>query len=273
MTKDTRLDRVRLFQEFQTSKIEAVFKKFKADDQKYNKLDDIYMLCVCPKGRNGAVNNRIAEVFYGASSYDEKITITKDLNTNKEFLVENGATLAFHLNDHGYVAIILHPSSTPYTKSIESAIFVEDYIHPKKLNDISFLKKQWNYLNSYMECTSIDGSPSLFDKYRCWKLRNFKSYSVGSDYQKSKLYSFSQEVFKWVLTVGLSGLLIYIFTVFPNNNTSDEYIKKQNKELEEIKVLLQEYTNIQKTNLIDTIGKVPPTPHLYKSRSENIMYN
>ena len=96
---------------------------------------------------------------------------------------------------------------------------------------------------------------------------------IGSDYQKSKLYSFSQEVFKWVLTVGLSGLLIYIFTVFPNNNTSDEYIKKQNKELEEIKVLLQEYTNIQKTKLIDTIGKVPPTPHLYKSRSENIMYN
>lgn len=257
MTKDTRLDRVRLFQEFQTSKIEITFKKFKADDKKYNKLDDIYMLSVCPKGRNGAVDNRIAEVFYGARPYDRKTTITKDLETKKELLIEKGATLAFHLNDHGYVTIMLHPSSTPYTKSIESAIFVEDYIHPKKLNDILFLKKQWNYLNSYMECTSIDGSPSLIDKYRCWKLRHFKSYSVGSNYQKSKLNSFSQDVSKWVFTVGLSGLLIYFFTVFPNNSTSDEYMKKQNKELEEIKVLLQEYTNTQKTNLIDTIGKVP----------------
>lgn len=265
MAKETRLDRIRLFKEFQTSKIEATFNKFKADDKKYNKLDDIYMLNVCPKGRNGAVDKRIAEVFYGASLYDEKTTITKDLRTNKEFLFEKGATLAFHLNDHGYVAIMLHPSSTPYTKSIESTIFVEDYIHPKRLKDTLFLKKQWNYLNSYMECTSIDGSPSLIDKYRYWKLRHFKSYSVGGNYQRSKFYNFGQDVFKWVLTVGLSGLLIYFFTVFPNNSTSDEYMKEQNKELKEIKVLLQEYLNTQKSNLIDTIGKVTSnTPPLQK---------
>lgn len=256
MAKDTRLDRVELFQEFQTSKIEAIFKKFKADDKKYKELDDIYMLNVCPKGRNGAVNNRIAEVFYGSSLYDVETLITNDLKTEKKFLYENGATLSFHLNDHGYVAIMLHPSSTPYTKSLESTIFVEDYIHPKKLKDKSFLKKQWNYLNSYMECTSINGSPSLIDKYRCWKLRHFKNYSVDNNYQKSKCYNFGQDVFKWVFTVGLSGLLIYFLTVFPNNNSSDEYMKEQNKELKEIKVLLQEYTNTQNSNLIDTIRKV-----------------
>lgn len=246
MAKDTRFERVTLFEQFNTdSFLKNTFEKFKSMSDKYQKFDDYHMLCVCPKGRNGGVDKRIAEVFYGACPYDSTTKINGHFDAKTETLREYGTTLAFHLNDHGYIAIMLHPSRTEYTKSFESTIFVENYIHPKKLLSESFLKRQWFFFNSYMECTSIEGNPDWMDKLRVFYLRNFKNYVIDQKYENSKIWNYTKGVFDWVFKVGLSGLLIYFLTVFPSINNKIENIQTVNSdtikiELKEIRKMLHD---------------------------------
>lgn len=243
MAKDTRIERVKLFEEFNSKIIKDVFEKFKSQDSSHKKFDDLYMLCICPKGRNGGINNRIAEVFYGSRPYDRTRSIKADFTDSTKTLYESGTTMAFHLNDHGYVAIMLHPSATEYTKSFESTIFVEDYIHPKKLMDESFLERQWKFLNSYMECTSIEGNPTWKDRLRTSYLRNFKNFVQDEKYTSSKISNYVKNLFDWVFKVGLSGLIIYFLTVLPLNNKQNNSVNNCDSikiELIEIRTTLQD---------------------------------
>jgi hypothetical protein len=248
---ENRHDRAKLFEVFQNSG-KAIFDKFKEEDNNHKKFDDYYSLCICPKGRNGGIDNRQFEVFYGNRIFDTKKKIKSDLSIEEKFIMEHGTILSFQLNDHGYVAIMLFPSETKYTKALENAIFVANYIHPSKLKNELFLKKCWNYLNSYMEYTSIDGCPSMKDKIRHFYLRYFKNLVINDKCQPTIIKTWIVSVLKYAFTVGLSGFLIFIFTVLPKSNNNET-----KKQLDNIQSSLEEIIRIHKSQpqevLKDTI--------------------
>ncbi|WP_313491950.1 MULTISPECIES: hypothetical protein [Sphingobacterium] len=216
-----RLNRLKYFEDFQNAE-DNFFEQKKANLGKYQKFHDYNTLCVCPKGRNGGLSKRLYEVFYGARIYDSEMQVRSNLSTENKILSERGCTLAISLNDHGYVAVILHPAKTDYTEQIESCIFIENYLHPKKLSNPRYLETLWRFFNSYMEKTSIDGNPTLMDKWRVWYLRNFKNKVVNKKFLPIPFYSGLLSLGKYILTVGLSGFIIYVFTILPWRNSEDD---------------------------------------------------
>ncbi|MHA3045488.1 hypothetical protein JSO61_009215 [Riemerella anatipestifer] len=249
--ENDRIKRLKLFEEFQNQN--PNFFEQKKLENKYKKFDDYYSLCICPKGRNGGISNRLYEIFYGRRIYGIEEQLRSDLSTQKKQLTETGCTLAFGLNDHGYVAIMLYPGKTDYTSQIESCIFIKNYIHPKKLQNLNFLQKQWNYFNSYMEITSIDGNPTFTDKCRVFYLRRFKNKIVDDKYQEKPIVNSILTSLRYILNIGLSGFIIYLLTVLPNIKSNQKTLET-NKEIEllktEIKTLKKEILNLEKVNSI-----------------------
>ncbi|MNJ95304.1 hypothetical protein D3C87_130140 [compost metagenome] len=232
-----RLKRIKQFTEFQNATSNFFEEKNKVDGP-YKKFDDFYMLTVCPKGRNGGVYNRLYEVFYGARSYGEEMEETEDGPPIRKLLTETGCTLAFGLNDHGYIAVMLHPGKTKYTRQEESTIFIENYLDPTKLSNKRFLNRMWRFFNSYMEKTSVDGNPTRTDKLRVWYLRNFKNKIIDGKFVQRPINSWLKWLGNYILTVALSGSIIYLLTVKPWKNNENETnkieienLKIENKEL------------------------------------------
>lgn len=249
-----RQERILLFECFQNSEFNF-FEEKKESGNKYKKFDDYYSLCVCPKGRNGGVSNRLYEVFYGIRIYEVEEQIRSDFSSQKKTLTETGCTLSFGLNDHGYVAVILYPGKTDYTSQIETCIFIENYLHPSKLANKKFLEKQWRYLNSYMEITSIDGTPTIMDKIRVFYLRYFKNKVINEKYLPKSIVSTLLTSLKFVLNIGLSGFLIYFITILPNKKSdNNETIKIENDKLKIENVSLQ--NEIEYLNVIDSLKTI-----------------
>lgn len=218
---DNRIKRLKIFEEFQNAK-PNYFEEKKEKETKYKKFNDYYSLCICPRGRNGGISKRLYEIFYGSRLYDKEEQIRSDFSTETKQLTETGCTLSFALNDHGYVAIILYPGKTDYTSPIETCIFIKNYMHPKHLIKSNFMERQWRYFNSYMEMTSIDGKATIFDKLRVFYLRNFKNKVIDGKYQTKPITTALLTSLKFIFNVGLSGFIIYLFTILPTINASRE---------------------------------------------------
>lgn len=249
-----RLERILLFENFQNSELNF-FEEKKENGDKYKKFDDYYSLCICPKGRNGGVSKRLYEVFYGRRIYEVEEQIRSDFSSQKKTLTETGCTLSFGLNDHGYVAVMLYPGKTDYTSQLETCIFIENYLHPKKLSKRKFLERQWRYLNSYMEITSIDGAPTIVDKIRVFYLRYFKNKIIDEKYLPKPIFSAFLTSLKFVVNIGLSGFLIYFITIFPNKKEDNiEFLKSENNELKIENVSLK--NKIEYLNTIDSLKTI-----------------
>lgn len=224
----TRQDRRNDFDEFYKT-VKATFEGFRDNDPTAEKFERIYMLSVCPESRAGGNNNRVVAVFWGSRPFE---TIT--LGNSWKALTEYGATLLFERDDSGFVIISIYPAGTENKKPIESSISLKLWVDPIKLKDKSFLKEQWDELMAYMECTSLDGNPTLSQRLRISYLRNFKHLVVDNKWTPTKFSLFIREVFKWVLTVGLSGTIIYLVTIMtqPTSSQTEIQLKEVNKNLE-----------------------------------------
>ena len=205
---DLRINRINNFKEFYDNS-KTTFKEFSDKDINSHKFRDAYSLCICPGSRNGGTNKRVVEIFFGSRPF-ESITNGRDWTT----LTEYGATLLYDRDDSGYIIVSLYPANTDKQKQIESLIFLEIKIDPKKLKDKNYLKKHWNDLVAYMECTSLDGNPTISQKIRIAYLRTFKHLIIDSKWMPTRVSNYSKDVLKFVLTVGLSGFIIYLVTIF-----------------------------------------------------------
>lgn len=227
----TRQDRRSDFDEFyKTAK--ATFLGFRDNDPKAEKFEKIYMLNVCPGSRAGGNNYRVVEVFWGSRPF-ESIT----LGDSWKALPEYGATLLFERDDSGFVVISVYPAGTDNKKPIESSISLKLWIDPIQLKDKAFLKKQWNDLMAYMECTSLDGNPTLWQRLRVSYLRNFKHLVIDNKWTPTKFSGFIQGVFKLMLAACFSGaVLIYFINVAtkPKATETDTQLKEVNKNLETV---------------------------------------
>jgi hypothetical protein len=226
----TRKDRRDDFDEFYRTAV-ATFKRFRDNDPRAEKFERIYMLCICPGSRAGGTNNRVVEVFWGSRPF-ETITLGRTWTALTEF----GATLLFERDDSGFAIISIYPANTDNRKPIESSISLKLWVDPIKLKDEVYLKKLWNDFMAYMEYTSLDGNPTILQRLRISYLRNFKHLVIDNKWTPTKFSLFNREVFKWVLTVGLSGTIIYLVTLMTQTTDTQTEIqlKEVNKNLETV---------------------------------------
>ena len=226
----TRRDRRNDFEEFYVAAA-ATFIEFRDNDPKTEKFQNIYMLNICPGSRAGGTNNRVVEVFWGSRPFE---TITQGRNWTA--LTEYGATLLYERDDSGFVIVSIYPANTDNRKPIESSITLDIWLDPIKLKDKFFLKNHWNDLMAYMEITSLDGNPTFLQRQRVSYLRTFKNLIVDNKWTPTKFSVFVREVFKWVLTVGLSGIIIYILTqlTHPKTTETEIQLKELNGNLEKV---------------------------------------
>ena len=215
MSRKDRVERIKRFAEFQENG-RIIFQQFSDEDKKYSHFKVTHMLNICPKGRCGGINDSLFEVFYGSSIIGVEKKIDVNFREADQFNTETGATLSFQLTDTGYVMIWIYPPHTDKMRPIEDAICYEEHLHPAKLTP-TFLKKCWNAFNIYMENYSVDGNPSFVEKVRLWRLKFFKHLIINNIYQDRKITTSFKQIAHYVLTVGLSGFLIWLFTIYPQN--------------------------------------------------------
>lgn len=227
----TRQDRRNDFDEFYKKAVKT-FKAFRDKDPRAEKFERIYMLSVCPGSRAGGNNNRVVEVFWGARGFE---TITS--GNSWKSLTEYGATLLYERDDSGFVLISIYPAGTENRKPIESSISLKLWVDPVKLKKEKFLKKQWNDLMAYMECTSLDGNPTFWQRRRISYLRNFKHLVIDKKWTPTKFSGFIQGVLKLASAACLSGaVLIYFVNLAtkPQTNETDMQLKEVNKNLQTV---------------------------------------
>ncbi|MFE3872205.1 hypothetical protein ACFX5F_13330 [Flavobacterium sp. ZS1P70] len=224
----TRQDRRNDFDDFYGTAKET-FKAFRDNDPNAEKFERIYMLSVCPGSRAGGDNNRVVEVFWGSRPFE---TIT--LGNSWKALSEYGATLLFERDDSGFVIISIYPAGTENKKPIESSISLRLWIDPIRLKDKSFLKKQWNDLMAYMECTSLDGNPTLWQRLRISYLRNFKHLVIDNKWTPTKFSVSISRIRDLVVAACFSGAVLIYFvniTTKPKTTETDTQLKEVNKNL------------------------------------------
>lgn len=232
----TRQNRKDDFDEFYRTAV-ATFTSFRDNDSRAEKFERIYMLSVCPGSRAGGTNDRVVEVFWGSRPFR---TIT--LGRTWTAITEYGATLLFERDDNEFVIISLFPANTDNRKPIESSVSLKLWVDPIKLRDEAYLKKFWDDFIAYMEHTSLDGNPNILQRLRVSYLRIFMHLVIDNKWTPTKFSVFGREVFKWVLTVGLSGVIIYFLTQLsqPKATETEIQLKEVNRKLEMVSKQLDE---------------------------------
>ena len=201
-----RIDDFELFK----SCVDNQFKVIQNQLADYLDLEEHYGFRICPKGRNGGIDDRRIEIFYGNRPYDKRTVLSDDMNKRTELLSESGAELSIFRDDFGFACIQLYPAESKFGKQREESILVNCHLDPKRLLKHRFQKHMMQMLNSYMVVTCLEGIPTPCDKVRVFLLRMFKPLVVEKRVQPVRIWSLINSVLKFVLTVGLSGFLLKI---------------------------------------------------------------
>jgi hypothetical protein len=199
-------------------------------------------LNICPGSRAGGNDTRTVEVFWGARNFEIETE-----GRHWRALHEMGATLHFYRDDSGFVLITIYPAYTENRKPIETSITLYIWLDPIKLNNRSFLKKCWNDFMAYMECTSLDGNPTIYQRLRISYLRHFKHLVIENNWMPTKISKFLKDILKFVLSIGLSGFILFLITLFiePSSKATEDQIKVTNNKLDSISNILDNLNNEQ----------------------------
>lgn len=204
MDSSNRISRYKAFKCFLESS-QSSFEELSKLDKDVESLNLYYKLYICPGGSQGGANDRLLEIFYGHRPFDTQSKNPFDRNSIT-VLVEQGARLHYNLLDNGQVVIILYPASTESLTLIEDAIIISSGLNPHRLGKM--YKLHFALFVAYMRCTSLDGTPTIADKILVFWLRSAKPLIVNKKKQQTKLLSNTIGIFKFAMTVGLSGFLL-----------------------------------------------------------------
>lgn len=227
----SRSDKFAAFDSFFRSTNE-LFAGYAASDSRSKWLDDYYSLCICPGGRHGGINKKVVEVFFGNRPIDSFLELDKNLNTIEKLEIAHGATLAYLRRDDGRVLCRLFPAASENQRHEEDFIELADISEPSELGRMSV--RHWRYLVAYMEITCIDGSPSIWQRIIVFYLRNFRPYVSKAHSKESKAFVAFKEIFKYVMTVGLSGFLLLAISSLKDASSKDAAGEYQRKVLESL---------------------------------------
>jgi hypothetical protein len=213
----TRLKRYRHFAAFYKD-ANSKFNRLASADKRHRELEPLYSLCVTPGGRFGGLDERLVEIFYGNRPID-RVTVLSEIERDghrfpsptSKLVKEHGATLQYRRVIDGKVICLLLPAGNDEMRPSESAICLSRPFDPARLDDSDYLTQgHWNCLMSYMQCTSIDGSPTLWDRIRIGRMRFCKPLLVGQETRGARIWTWLGRVLSFSMTVGLSGFLLAI---------------------------------------------------------------
>ena len=216
LNDDATQQRYRRYKDFETfyDKSKEIFEPYKDKDDRTKYLQATHMLQICPGTRNGGVDKRYVEVFWGSKAYDTNEEIKDDFRLHKVIYSEHGSMLTFYKNENGFASIYLIPAGTELTHPYESGICWKQKVNPSRLLNKTYIDKVWNAFMAYMEVTQLDGNPSWIQKIHIWWLRNSRHVVVGKEWQPIKAFVFTKQVAKWVMTVSFSGLAIFLLQLW-----------------------------------------------------------
>jgi len=153
-----------------SNKCEEVFIKLSNSDSRVKEFQDINMLHICPGGKSGE-DDSIIEVFWSSRLYEPEIE-----ENHLKKLQETSPILFFHCNDAGDITISIYPAKVEGWQAAEDRIFLHTQLDPKKLNNYKFIKSLWNDFVAYMEVSRLDGNPTVFQKFKVFRLRRFNHF-------------------------------------------------------------------------------------------------
>lgn len=212
------------------SQAKNIFEPYKLNGERERYYQSLYMLCVCPGSRSGGCESRIVEFFWGKRIFDKNESLNAGGRSSVHFLAETGATMHFFKNDDGYVSIRMFPAHTDQLHPTEDCIFFEKSLNPSCLLQKNFQKRCWSAFMAYMEVTSLDGNPTLWQKLKVWYYRNFKYVIEDNKELQLRYVSFLKKVGTWVLTIGCSGLVIFLLQLcFSKNSFEHRNIEDSSK--------------------------------------------
>ena len=152
------------------------------------------------------------EYFYGDRIYREK-TVQQGKFLHKKHYIESGVKIIYYSQDNGYISCRLFPAKSEDMSQNEDSIFLYRRLSPEKLTE-KLLEKHFRYFLSYMNVTSLDGSPTLVDKTKIFWIRLIKPTIINGKYHSPKIALFFFEIIKFSLTVGLSGFILLLLRYF-----------------------------------------------------------
>lgn len=171
------------------------------------RFDAIYRLCVTPGGRDGGLDKRRLEVFFGHRPYDVQEKYDSAMTRGLRVLTERGATLEYVQDDLGRVHCFLYPASSEGMKPLEDVIRLTTVQNPKNLCERE-VQSHFRSLVAYMQCTCLDGEPRFFDNLLIGWFRLTRARGIDRRMQVPRITSGLRDIVKFGLTVGLSGFLL-----------------------------------------------------------------
>ncbi len=215
-----RYERYEEFDKFQEI-AKDVFENFRDKDPRGQIYQAFHMLSVCPGSRMGMDKRDIVEIFWGSIIYDREYRDNSGNRQRFKFNTESGATLYFLRKVNGLVDIYLFPSATDKRKSEEDGLLLKDDVEPKKLLGKWYMKRLWWSFMAYTEVTSLDGSPTLWQRIRVVKNRFVKPKVIDGVVQQRVVVRWIGKTLWWVLTVGLSGCLVTAYYDWKNDDKDE----------------------------------------------------
>lgn len=254
----TRKERTKAFQGFSLS-CEDLFNGLWASVQTKSDLKQLSDLVICPKGAMGGIDDNLIEVFFGMKYHSWNKKVGKNFDITQEAKLIYGARLEYRLTDNGYVLCILSPSKTDNLRHSEDGILLDIIKNPSQLNKKA--KWHWKCLIAYMRVTDVDGESTLLDRSLISYLRYTKNCFKDGLSQTRNITSSLNFISHWVVSVGLSGLVIFATTIWLNSNTEDQVVLELSsiaKKLDEIKNNQSSLLNrVDKTNdLLDAGSEI-----------------
>ncbi len=120
-------------------------------------------------------------------------------------MLEAGPCLVYQRADTGDVYCILQPATTDESKVDEDMVILDIVRRPCRLNSLAH--SHWRDLLAYKECTSINGSPSCLQRFRCAYLRHFRNYGRNRKFQSAKVPKWIGQLLVITSSFALGGLI------------------------------------------------------------------
>lgn len=238
----TRQEKYKGFQEF-IKQSENDYKSIIAGLKKYPDLNNLYGFYVAPGGRNGGINDRLVDVFYGHRPIGIKRYIDSNFQIQDKTEIENGCQISFHHLINGKTFVTLYPCNSDTYKFAEGFIVLDYLSNPRKLLKKRIQKKYCKFLNAYMAVTCSESLATLFDRLTVFYLRNFKQLFINNAVQRSKFFKIIKKALTIIFTVGFSGFCLAFIPFFSNSKQFNELtneVKEINQQLQQIEIIQDE---------------------------------
>ena len=199
---------------------EEIFRGLSEQEPDHSRLSELYSFYVSPGGRQGGVDERRLEVHYGSRPVARETSIDENLHVQRELIVEGGASLLYERSPGGHVLCMAYPARTRNLYTPEEAILLERSVDPRALRCKA--RRHWSFMFSYMQVTSLDGEPTAKQRFNIWLARKFKKNVKRGVLEQSIFWQNTKRMGQFVLTVGLSGFLIFIMSIVKDQLVAEE---------------------------------------------------